>query len=308
VFVKRIPLTEQECAERLATKNFNRVPTFYSYGIGSMGTNAWREVVAAIKATNWVLAGDCDGFPMMFHHRVLRRKRRRYVPASKWLDDYVRYWGGSKRISNRVVDRALGPAELFLFFEYFPSVWADNCRGDLSRVAKGVDEVSKIVEFLRVNGITHFDAHPHNILTDSNGYYLTDFGLAMDRDFDLDASERRFMQQHTSYDRANVVTRAAGFLTKRYRESSEKRRTSVLAQLGIEEPESNLALQKLLVDRLEIVAEILRLPDSYCRFVTRFREVINLVSEFDRTMIQSRSKKVTFQNRRVGALLKQASG
>jgi hypothetical protein len=305
VFAKRIPLTDREFDERLATKNFGRIPTFYSYGIGSMGTNPWREVVAATKATNWVLAGECESFPLMFHHRVLRQKGRRHPPPKKWLDEYIHYWGESKRIGKRVVDRALGPAELVLFFEYFPSVWADDCRQDLTRVAKGVDEITKIVEFLRVNGITHFDAHPHNVLTDAKGYYLTDFGLAMDRDFDLDDSEKRFLQRHTRYDRANVLARAAGFLTERFRKSSERRRALVLDQLGIKEPESGLVLQKHLVDGLQVIAQPLQIPDSYSRFLNRFRQVINLVSEFDRSMTQSGSKSDKFQNRRVGTLLKQ---
>ena len=304
VFAKRIPLTEREFDEQLATKNFGRIPTYYSYGVGSMGTNAWREVVTATKATNWVLAGECESFPMMFHHRVLRQNGRRQAPPRKWLDDYIRYWGRSKRIGNRAIDRALGPAELVLFFEYFPSIWADDCRRDLTRVADGVDAITNIVEFLQVNGITHFDAHPHNVLTDANGYYLTDFGLAMDRDFDLNDSEKRFLQRHIHYDRANVLVHAAGFLTERFRQSSKRRRALVLDQLGIEEPESGLVLQKHLVDSLQIIAQPLQLPESYSRFLNRFRQVINLVSEFDRSIIQSRSKSEKFPHRRVGTLLK----
>jgi hypothetical protein len=69
VFVKRVPLTE---LERLpdhvrSTANVFGLPTFCHYGINTPGFGVWREVAAHTMTTNWVLAGQYPGFPLMYH-------------------------------------------------------------------------------------------------------------------------------------------------------------------------------------------------------------------------------------------------
>jgi len=62
------------------------LPTFYSYGVGSAGFGAWREL-AALQAMSGV-----RGFPVHLHHRVmLRRSAPRSLPWSE--TEYVDYWG-----------------------------------------------------------------------------------------------------------------------------------------------------------------------------------------------------------------------
>ncbi|MEM7081048.1 MAG: hypothetical protein AAF513_20725 [Pseudomonadota bacterium] len=287
VFVKRVPLTVQEYAEPFATRNLSGVPGFFNYGIGSMGSNAWRELAAATQATEWVLDGRCEGFAMLLHHRVVTRSRRAAAPAGKWLDDYVCYWGSSPRIRKRVVERITGPAELLLFFEYFPAVWADDHRSDLSNVVTGAAEVARIVEFLGAHGMTHFDAHPHNVMRDAQRYYLTDFGLALDRQFDLAASEHRFLDRHRHYDQANVVARVVGFLIRRFETASVGQQAAVFRHLGIHALTDRSTLQGLLVDQIEAVTDILGLSDAYREWVIRYRDVIKLMTRFDRAMVKS---------------------
>ena len=51
VFVKRLPLTDIEAAHPYSTRNHFELPTFYSYGVGSAGFGAWREL-AALQAVS----------------------------------------------------------------------------------------------------------------------------------------------------------------------------------------------------------------------------------------------------------------
>ncbi|MCW3054678.1 MAG: hypothetical protein JWN14_3848, partial [Chthonomonadales bacterium] len=71
VFVKRVPVTDTEYDHLLSTGNLYQLPTYYNYGIGSAGLGVFRELVAHIKTTNWVLDGQIETFPLMLHHRIL---------------------------------------------------------------------------------------------------------------------------------------------------------------------------------------------------------------------------------------------
>ena len=71
VFVKRIPLTDIEYQNMFSTKNHYNLPTYYNYGVGSAGFGAFRELVTHIKTTNWVLKGEIENFPLMYHYRIV---------------------------------------------------------------------------------------------------------------------------------------------------------------------------------------------------------------------------------------------
>ena len=91
VFVKRLPLTDVEAARPYSTRNHFELPTFYSYGVGSAGFGAWREL-AALQAVS-----DVSGLPVHLHHRVMPRSS---PPQSLgWSEEaYVRYWGEAHRL------------------------------------------------------------------------------------------------------------------------------------------------------------------------------------------------------------------
>jgi hypothetical protein len=54
-----------------STANLFGLPTFCQYGVGGPAFGAWRELAAHTMTTNWVLGGQYQGFPMMYHWRVL---------------------------------------------------------------------------------------------------------------------------------------------------------------------------------------------------------------------------------------------
>src|SRR5262245_26867743 len=67
VFVKRVPVTDVEYENMFSTRNLYDLPTFYNYGLGSVGLGVFRELVTHIKTTNWVLDGAIGTFPLMYH-------------------------------------------------------------------------------------------------------------------------------------------------------------------------------------------------------------------------------------------------
>lgn len=71
LFVKRVPMTEIERDNFLSTYNLYNLPAYYHYGIGSAGHGVWREVVAHLKTTNWVLSDEIESFPLLYHYRIM---------------------------------------------------------------------------------------------------------------------------------------------------------------------------------------------------------------------------------------------
>src|SRR3954447_4534447 len=71
VFVKRVPVTDLEYENLFSTRNLYELPTYYNYGVGSAGFGVFRELLAHIKTTNWVLEGAIASFPLLYHYRII---------------------------------------------------------------------------------------------------------------------------------------------------------------------------------------------------------------------------------------------
>jgi len=78
VFVKRVPLTDMELLPEhvQSTAYLFGLPAFCRYGVGGPGPvapgfGAWRELAVHTMTTNRVLGGQHQGFPLMYHWRVL---------------------------------------------------------------------------------------------------------------------------------------------------------------------------------------------------------------------------------------------
>jgi hypothetical protein len=211
VFVKKVPLTDLEQLPQhfMSTANYFDLPLSYQYGVGSAGFGAWRELVTHIMTTNWVITGDCENFPIMYHWRILPSEPS---DINYWgdLEQYCMYWQNSAAIRKRVEDLNKASMHIALFLEYVPQ----NLHEWLQcQIAKGDDNAETAVafvdEYLRAtnkhmstHGLIHFDAHFENILTDGERLYLSDFGLALSSKFDLTPAETEFLKQHQLYDQA----------------------------------------------------------------------------------------------------------
>lgn len=214
VFVKKIPLTDLERKPEhvMSTANIFELPLFYQYGIGSYGFNAWRELSANIMATNWIISGECEQFPLMYHWRVLPSA------APKPMDDQelaelkrdVYYWNNSQAVRNRLISLHNAQAHLILLLEYIPQTLYQWLEIELSKDEQTAQSALTFVEtqlkvginFMNTHNLHHFDAHFRNILTDGTLIYFTDFGLSLSLKFELSPAEIAFFKTHHSYDTA----------------------------------------------------------------------------------------------------------
>lgn len=210
VFVKRVPLTDLERRPENArsTANLFELPLFCHYGIGGPGFGAWRELAVHAMTTNWVLAGDYEGFPLMYHWRVLPDS----TPLPEELSDIegaVDYWGGGSQVRRRIEELRDASASIALFLEYIPRnvhQWLGeqiNPRGEVADRACAMVErnLEAGISFMNARGLLHFDAHFQNILTDGERLYFADYGLAISSRFELSKDESAFFERHQSYDR-----------------------------------------------------------------------------------------------------------
>jgi hypothetical protein len=222
VFVKLVPLTALELRPGLtrSTANVFGLPAYCHYGLGSPGFGAWRELAVHTMTTNWVLAGQFHGFPLMYHWRVLPGPAPALPEELADVERAVARWGGRDEVGARIQALAQSTASIALFLEYFP----DNLNQWLgTRMKAGDDaadracamveaELAAGVSFMNARGLLHFDGHFNNILTDGQRLYFADYGLALSSRFELSADEAAFAARHRTYDRCYTVTHLVRWL------------------------------------------------------------------------------------------------
>jgi serine/threonine protein kinase len=193
VFAKRVPLTDLELARPYSTRNHFRLPTFYSYGVGSAGMGAWRELAGHQATTGQ------PGFPVLLHHRVTATACP-LLPTPWGEDGYVAYWRGSPTIGRYMDARRRAHHELWIVLEHIPHPMVLWLMMHQEQVDDVLAQLFDIIASLRQQGIVHFDAHLANVVTDGQWCRLGDFGLVMSSSFELNSSERAFLARHTYYD------------------------------------------------------------------------------------------------------------
>ena len=222
VFVKKVPLTELERQNAFSTENVFNLPSYYQYGIGSTGFGAWRELATHIMTTNWVITGECQNFPLMYHWRVLPEPAPKIMTPEdlKEAEDSVRYWENSIKIRERIQAIQKASYSVVLFLEQIPETvdeWLKrqvNLRGGNIGAACTLLEkdLKAVSEFIGSKGLLHFDAHFRNLLTDGSRVYFADFGLATSNRFRLSNEELEFFKKHRDYDRFYTVTHLVNWL------------------------------------------------------------------------------------------------
>ncbi|MFE9852130.1 protein kinase family protein [Streptomyces sp. NPDC005576] len=251
VFVKQVRLTDRERrSEHVhSTANLFGLPTFCHYGIGTIGGpgfGAWRELAAHTMTTNWVVAGEYEGFPLMYHWRVIPHSVQPLPEELADVDRAVAYWGGKPAVRRRIEALQQSTASLVLFLEYVPQNLHDWLgiqigAGDeaAERACAMVDEKLEAgLSFMNARGLLHFDAHFENILTDGRQLFFTDYGLTISSRFDLTQDEHDFFDQHRTYDRCYAVTHLVNWLAVAfYGYKPEERKAFVNACAQGEPPE-----------------------------------------------------------------------
>jgi hypothetical protein len=266
VFVKRVPLTDTERLGARSTANLFDLPTFCQYGIGSPGFGVWRELAVHTMTTNWVLDGQNESFPLMYHHRILTRHAQPLPEELRDVDKAVEYWEGSTAVRTRIEALARAKSSVVLFLEYVPRTLHDWFTAELD---KGDEAACVFVEraledgvaFMNSRGLLHFDAHFQNILTDGERLYFTDFGLAMSDRFDHSAAETAFYREHLSYDRCYTATQLVLWL--------------VTALYGYEKPERDAFIRECAGGK-----EPVGIPKAAAAIITRHAPRAVVMSQF----------------------------
>jgi len=224
VFVKRVPLTdvERQPEHVRSTANLFELPVFCQYGIGAIGGpgfGAWRELAVHTMTTNWVLAAEREGFPLMHHWRVLPDS----TPLPEELADIERavaYWGGGSQVRRRIEALRQSSASIALFLEYIPQNLHQWLGAQVEAGDEAADRACAMVEreleaatsFMNARGLLHFDAHFENILTDGRRLYFADYGLALSSQFELSREEVDSFERHQAYDRCYTATYLVNWL------------------------------------------------------------------------------------------------
>jgi serine/threonine protein kinase len=308
VFVKRVPITDLEYHNLLSTKNLYELPTYYNYGIGSAGLGVFRELMAHLKTTHWVLDGAIDTFPLMYHYRIM--------PFSGWRVDvdmaqhqkYVEYWGNNTNIGNYVLGRTKANYELVLFLEYVPYVLATWLQERHGQCQQPLADLFKTVDFLRGQGIVHFDAHFNNVLTDGDRAYLTDFGLVLDRSFSLTKEEKKFYGQHVFYDYGLVLWNLGDVISLIYSSCSERDRIIITEKFNIAKDLKSHEVRSILLDNIEGLqtSGLVLLDDAYVAAIIKYRHIIALMQDFFGEMRSNNQKDTDFPDTKLQLLLEEA--
>lgn len=305
LFIKRIPVTHTEYAQMFSTQNLYDLPTFYQYGFGSVGMGISRELVAHIKTTNWVLAGEIEKFPLLYHYRIVPATGELHAVDMAYHQRYVTYWGDDANVSRYLLDRAAAPYELILYLEHIPHTVATWVRTHQAHIPQVMADTKAAITFLRDHGIIHFDSHFFNLLTDGERTYLTDFGLALDKNFALSLTEMQFYQQHTEYDYGNLLWGLGTHIYGLYRELPEAEKQRIHAIYGMPEGET---LEDLLLPLLAHANEIkeakhIPLEESYVVSINQYLPVINFMHDFYVAMRRNNQKDTPFDRARLQQLL-----
>jgi len=224
VFVKRVPVTDMELLPEhvRSTANVFGLPAFCQYGIGSPGFGAWRELAVHTMTTNWVPADECSAFPLMYHWRLLPDVPRSLPPELDDVERAVAYWGGAPGMRARIEGLRESSTSLVVFMEYVPltlHAWlTEQVRAGDEAADRAITlahrELAAGTAFMNARGLIHFDAHADNVLTDGQGLYFADFGLALSSAFDLSPAETDFYERHRTYDRDYTASHLVNWIIR----------------------------------------------------------------------------------------------
>ena len=307
VFVKRVPVTDLEYENMFSTTNLYDLPTYYNYGVGSAGFGVFRELVAHVKTTNWVLEGAMETFPLMYHYRIVPFSGQRSEVDWERHKRYVEYWGSNENIGKYMLDRANANHELVLFLEHIPHTlhpWLLENPGKLPRM---LDDLRRTIDFLRKQGVIHFDAHFGNIVTEGERVYLTDFGLVLDRRFALTEEEAAFYKQHVFYDYGEVLSSITFLLLSAFEARSEDDKRALKAKYGIQEDISYREFVPVLLNNIEAIHAdgIMKLHADCVASVVQYRSVMALMHAFYTGMRSNNKKDTKLHHTKLRRLLKE---
>ncbi len=267
VFFKKIPIAQLYYQNQFDTSNLYKLPAYYNYGFGSAGINPWRELLMHINVTNWVLTLQCENFPLMYHYRIIADHEKNFQSGDdpKLMERY----GNDPNIIKYLKDRYNCEYKIVLFLEFIPHVLYNYVEANLNFITNAVKQINWILEFLEKKQIIHTDAHFGNYLVDSNEtVYITDFGLLLDKNFNLDKNEIKFYKYN--FKLPFYYLAAEIFDNFMYSASNNPKLEDFLNNLKNETNKSGDKINYViaLIKSVESINKIIKFPQFYIDYIT----------------------------------------
>ena len=285
IFCKQIKITDVEYANKFDTSNLFGLPTYYNYSVGSAGINCFRELLMHIKTTNWVLNGEIENFPLLYHYRISKIPESEMQSVVESFDDEIKNWH-SEAVGEYLRAKSNARYHIVLFLEHIPLEafqWLDD---NYQKNKIYLESILKIVRFLRKNNIIHFDAHLRNILVDNNNVlYLTDFGLVTDENFlRISGEEKNFYHKNSFYDYGMVISKLSHGLIIKFFNNIEK----YGKKYGINDRKNMTRSLRIIFQNIDKIAIELNIDNNYIALLKKLEPIIFIFKQFIDDIIQNK--------------------
>ena len=291
IFIKAIPIAKLFAKDEnhLNSTNLYKIPAYYNYGFGSAGINPWREVLLHIKTTNYVLTDKFHNFPLLYHYRIIEDDNNENFKSG--LDErLLKRWDNNKNIIKYLKDRSNAKYKIVLFLEYIPNVAWHYLQDNPNFIKPFYDATIKIVTFINKNGILHNDGHLGNYVIDKNkNVYITDFGLSLDHDFDLDKSEKKFMLMNKKLDQVYTTDNIISNYIHKCVHNPK-----IEAKYELKKYDSTLKLTKYIIDNMDIIKKDIVMNNFQYNFIKKYKNKIIRYIAWKRGFKDTKNKKKYF--------------
>jgi len=301
IFIKKIPITKLEYEHQFDTSNLYDLPPYYNYGVGSAGINCFRELAMHIKTTNWVINGEIENFPIMYHYRIIKNNEpyKMFENRNK-LNDYAKEWNNNNNIKKYMIEKGKAEHEIMIFLEYFPFTLYKWLKPNIIQATSYLFQITKIINFLKKHNIIHFDAHDGNIVSDGNNIYLTDFGLVLDMDFNLSNQEKIFFRKNNDYDYSMAINNMYSPLF----DQMQKRKKYIDNKYKFDEKMNESDFREITCNNLDEIGAYFKFDEMYVRLLKKYWKLSEISPVFLYNMRHNNKKDDVFPNDNVKKLLK----
>lgn len=156
------------------------------------------------------------------------------------------------------------------------------------------------------HGMTHFDAHADNWLTDGKQLMLGDLGLALDQSFELSPAENKFFVTHRHYDYAQIIHTLGASAHIGYFGLKDAEKEKVHQALGLTPDHGYAFLAALTREAIALHEQgIIKLMSVQRRLLKQYAPIINIKDQFFSSLRSGQKRSDHYPARKLTRHLKQ---
>jgi predicted unusual protein kinase regulating ubiquinone biosynthesis (AarF/ABC1/UbiB family) len=153
-------------------------------------------------------------------------------------------------------------------------------------------QTKKIITFINKKGIHHNDAHLGNFVVDNrNNVYLTDFGLSMDKEFNLDIIEKEFFKNNKKLD---VIYIQDNILSNYINKCLNNQKIYKLHNLDLYK--SSIELTEYLLEKIDELKIMARITTFEMRFIKKNKHFLVNYIRWKRNFKEAKNKNNYYSN------------